>query len=139
MKMQLKSMLLLLGVSFFVIVGFKNADQPTPVTIQFVYNGVAADGDVTGTFTAHGGIETSGTSEMTVNRFANVAHCSQTLTAAEGTITILSNCQFSTMTGAWHIVNGTGAYAGIKGNGKLLMTFPGGGVFVVESYEGKVR
>ena len=100
---------------------------------------MTADGTFTGTFTAEGGIETSGTSEMIVNRFGNVAHCSQTLEAPEGTITILSNCQFSTMTGTWRIVGGTGAYAGIDGNGKLLMGFPGGGIIVTESYSGKAR
>lgn len=149
MRMQLKSMLFLVGVSFLLFAGFKNPNvrsinaelkgQPTEVNIEFVYTGVNADGDVTGTYTAHGGIESSGTSEMTVHRYANVAHCSQTLEAAEGTITILSNCQFSTMTGAWRVVSGTGAYSDLQGNGKLLMTFPGGGIFVRESYSGKVR
>jgi len=148
--MQFKSMLLLLSVSFFIFAGFKNADQrsvkginskdqPTPVTIELVYTSRAADGTQMGTFTAHGGIETSGWVEMHVHRFANVAHCSQTLHSTEGTITALSNCQFSTMEGTWHIVEATGAYSDLEGNGKLVMMFPGPPVFVHESWSGKVR
>ena len=150
MKMQFKSMLLLLGVSFFIFAGFKNADQrsvkgthfkdqPTPVTIESIYTSRAADGTVMGTFTAHGGIETTGWVEMDVHRYANVAHCSQTFHSAEGTFTALSNCQFSTMEGTWRIVEATGAYSDLEGNGKLLMTFPGPPVFVHESWSGKVR
>ena len=150
MKMQFKSMLMLLGVSFFISAGFKNADQPgtnviqskdqpKPVTVEFLYTATPSPGTFTGTFVAHGALEIWGTSEMTVNRFANVAHCSQTMEAPGGTITILSDCQFSTMEGAWRIVSATGDYEGIKGNGKLVMGFPGSGVLVTESYDGKVR
>jgi hypothetical protein len=94
---------------------------------------------VTGTFTTSGVIAASGTSTMTIHRFVNgkVAHCSQTLVVPDGTITILSNCQFSTMNGTWRIVSGTGAYANIHSNGRLLMTFPSG-VIVIESFSGKI-
>ena len=115
-----------------------NSSKAVETTIDFVYTGQTPDGTFTGTFTAHGGLETSGSSTMIVNAFGNVAHCSQTLIAPEGTITILSNCQFSTMEGSWRVESGTGAYSSLKGNGKLLMTFPEG-VFVVESYSGQVK
>jgi len=148
--MQLRSMLLLLGVSFFIFAGFKSSDQrsakaiqsndqPTPVWIELVYTGVLSPGTLTGTFTAHGALETSGTVEMTVHRYANVAHCSQTLEDENGTITVLTNCQFSTMDGTWRVVSGTGAYWDLEGNGKLHMTSPGGVVLAEESWSGKVR
>lgn len=150
MKMLSKSMLLLIGMSFFIFAGFKNADhrsvkgihskdQPAPVTIESVYTSRAADGTFMGTFTAHGGIETSGWVDMEVHRFANVAHCSQTFHSTEGTFTALSNCQFSTMEGTWRIVEATGAYSGFEGNGKLVMMFPGAPVLVHESWSGQVR
>jgi len=158
-------MLLLIAASFIIFSGCKKNDnlvspsakssvdnysalgssesfksgKPTETNIEFIYTGQNPDGTLTGTFSAHGGLEASGTTTMAVNQFGNVAHCSQTLVASGGgTITILSNCQFSTNTGTWRIVSGTGAYADLKGNGKLLMTFPSG-VFVVESYSGQVK
>jgi hypothetical protein len=117
--------------------------KPMPVIITGTYTGGAYP-TVTGTFTASGAIETSGTSTMTIHSFAfvkgvrHVSHCSQTLVAPEGTITILSNCQFSGMTGTWRIVSGTGAYANLRGNGKLIMTFPGAPVIVIEAFSGRV-
>jgi hypothetical protein len=110
--------------------------KPTAVTIIGTYTDGALP-TVTGTFTASGALEISGTTSMTVDRFDNVAHCSQTLVGPEGTITILSNCQFSTMTGSWRIVSGTGAYANLHGNGRLLMTHPSG-VIVVEAFYGRI-
>jgi hypothetical protein len=147
MKMHLKSMLLLMGVSFIIFTGFKNADvrgaqdlkaniNHSPVTFTCIYTDGALP-TVTGTFTTSGEIETSGTTTMTVNKFANVFHCSQTLVAPGGTITVLSNCQSSTMTGSWRIINGTGDYANLQGNGRLKMTFPAG-VIVIETFSGKI-
>ena len=92
-----------------------------------------------GTFTADGALETSGTTEMDVTRSGDFAHCSQTLTSPRGSLTILSDCQFSTMKGTWHIISGTGHYSHLQGNGKLLMTFPGAGVIVIESFSGTIR
>ena len=146
--MQFKLMLLLMGVALIIFTGFKNADvrrtqnlkansNSSPVTFTGIYTDGALP-TVTGTFTASGAVQTSGTSTMTVHRFANVAHCSQTLVAPDGTITILSNCQFSTMTGSWRIVSGTGNYANLHGNGRLVMTFPPG-VIVIEAFSGKTN
>jgi hypothetical protein len=111
--------------------------KPTAVVITWTYTGQTAGGTYTGTATASGALETSGTSTMDAKEFANGAHCSQTLVAPGGTITILSNCQYSTNTGTWRIVSGTGDYANLRGNGKLIMTFPAG-VFVIESFSGRI-
>jgi hypothetical protein len=147
MKMHLKSMLLLMGVLFIIFTGFKNADvrgaqdskanaNHSAVTFTCIYTDGALP-TVTGTFTTSGAIEASGTTTMTVHPFANVFHCSQTLVGPEGTITILSDCQKSTMNGSWRIVSGTGAYANLQGNGRLVMTFPAG-VIVIETFSGKI-
>jgi hypothetical protein len=119
------------------------ASSPTATPAPVIITGTYTDGaypTVTGTFIASGAIVASGTSTMTIHRFANgtVAHCSQTLVAPDGTITILSNCQFSTMNGTWRIVSGTGAYTNLQGNGQLTMTHPGSGVIVVEAFYGRI-
>ena len=126
-------------IAFFTMgwVASPTANPPTPVTITGVYTSGALP-TVTGTFTSSGALEISGTTTMTVGRFANVAHCTQTLEASDVSITILSNCQFSTMTGSWRIVSGTGAYENLQGNGRLVMTFPAG-VIVIESFTGKIH
>lgn len=52
-------------------------------------------------------------------------HCSQTLVVPTvGTITIISDCSMNTNTGAWYISDGTGAFANLKGNGSLIMSYP---------------
>jgi hypothetical protein len=147
MKMQLKSMLLLFGVSFFIFAGFKNADQrsvkaqqfkdhSSRVTIELIVTNSNASGTIfTGTFTAHGGLETSGTFEMEPNFFGHFAHCSQTFTSHRGTFTAISDCEFIHNTGTWYIISGTGRYSDLQGNGKLLMTAGG----LVEAWTGKVR
>ena len=146
MKKLSGSLLLFIGTCFLVLTGFRSTEttataksKPVPVNIEFVYTSVGGDGTFMGTFEANGGIDATGTSAMTVDRFANVAHCTQILEAPGGTITIDSYCQFSTMRGSWHIVDATGTYEGLKGNGRLLMMFPGGGIIVTESYEGRVH
>jgi hypothetical protein len=135
MKMQLKSMLLLIGVSFITFTGFKNADvrgpqalhvnaTPTPVTITAVFD-FSTFPNVAGTFTASGALEISGdaTMDVALNENGKIAHCVVTLIASDGTITIHQECQFVTNPpkGRWEIVSGTGAYANLQGNGSLTM------------------
>jgi len=131
MKMQLKSMLVFVGVSIIIFMGCKKTDslvspsakstsdaqalrsnsKPTPVT--FVLS--------RGTLTVTGAIETSGTYTMNpVVQTGGAFHCTNNLATPEGTITALTNCQDGT-TGTWRIVSGTGAYANLQGNGRLVM------------------
>lgn len=148
MKMQFKSMVILLGVSVFILAGFRNADQrgvkaiqskdqPRAVTIELIITSQAADGTFIGTFTAHGGIETSGTFAMEAHFSSDghFAHCSQTFKASRGTFTAISDCEFFHNTGTWYLIGGTGRYKHLQGNGKLIMTAGG----FVESWSGKVR
>ena len=121
-------------IAFFTISAtpYKMA-KPGEVTITI-------SGVPQGTFVATGALETSGTNFMVIHPSgksrAGAIHCTNTLETSEGTFTLLMNCQFSTSTGTWRIVSGTGAYAGMRGNGSLIMTEPGG-VFV-ETLTGKI-
>jgi hypothetical protein len=90
--------------------------------------------NVSGTFTTWGalGDNVSGTATMAIGGLADglVAHCIVVLTFSNGTITIKQECEFASGKvfpfdkGQWQIVSGTGAYAGIKGNGITTMPPP---------------
>ena len=67
---------------------------------------------------------------------AGAIHCTNMLETSEGTFILLMNCQFSTNTGTWRIVGGTGAYTNLLGNGSLVMNTQGG-VFV-ETLTGRI-
>ena len=124
MKMQLKLMLLLFGVSFITLMGCRKHDR-CEVTIIGTNLAVAKPGTLTGTFTATGALQTSGTHVMVVEPVgADSIYCTWTLTAPKGTIIILQNCSTTTMTGIWNIISGTGAYTFLKGKGTLTMSFP---------------
>lgn len=143
MQTQFKWTALIAGVSFLLFAGFKNAEQastrlpgdvqqvklltishPTPVTITAIFTGGTFP-VLTGYFTTSGALDITGDAEMTIGPKAGgkVAHCIVELTTPEGTITIRQECEFSTdpARGSWQIVEGTGAYEDLKGNGSLLM------------------
>jgi hypothetical protein len=124
MKMQLKLMLLLSGVSFIFLMGCKK-DEGRSIVITGTNLAVAKPGTLTGTFTTTGAFNTSGTHIMVVQPVGTDSiHCTWTLTAPEGTIILLSECSTMAMTGAWHIASGTGHYATLRGNGTLNMYSP---------------
>ena len=58
---------------------------------------------------------------MFVNSFGNVFHCIITLVTSEGTLTIREECNKTTFMGQWQIMEGTGAYVNLRGNGKVMM------------------
>lgn len=131
MKMQLKLMLLLFGVSFTTLMGCKKKDNvitPVAATITISHKAVVMPGTLSGIFTATGGISTSGTELMIVQpNGTDSIHCTQTITASEGSITMLQDCSKSKMSGSWHITSSTGKYAALQGNGTLtMMMFPPG-------------
>ena len=97
--------------------------------------------NVSGTFTTWGalGNNVSGDATMQIGGLTPiglVAHCVVVLTFYDsehnvsGTITIKQECEFASTSvypndkGQWQIVGGTGAYAGIKGNGITTMPPP---------------
>jgi hypothetical protein len=85
-----------------------------------------------GSLTITGAVEASGTYTMNpVIQTGRAFHCTNNLVTPQGTITALTNCEDGT-TGTWRIVNGTGAYANLRGNGTLVM-YPGG-----ETWSGKI-
>ncbi len=103
--------------------------NPTPVTINSYFDPSTYPDEV-GSFTTSGALTISGpaTMHVEVNRTGTIAHCVVTLTASDGsgTIIIHQQCQFATSPskGRWEIVGGTGAYANLNGNGSLLMPDP---------------
>ena len=56
-----------------------------------------------------------------MNSFGNVFHCIITLVTSEGTLNIREECNKTTFMGQWQIVDGTGAYINLRGNGKVMM------------------
>jgi hypothetical protein len=146
MKMQLKSMLVFLGLSFITFTGFKKSERIvspsfnhhfmatvpqsikpvhlTPVSITAIFTETSTL-TWTGTFTTSGALDISGDAIMVIGPNVNgtIAHCEITLTTSDGTITIHEECQFATKPykGRWEIVDGTGAYANLLGNGSLSM------------------
>ena len=141
MQTPFKRTALIAGVSFLMFTGFKMQEHasrptksdvqkgksltfahPTPVTITAVFTGGTFP-DLTGYFTTSGALDITGDAEMKIGPKADgkVAHCVVTLTTPEGTITIHQECEFSTdpARGSWQIVEGTGAYENLKGNGSF--------------------
>ena len=121
----------MLTVSALVVVGPRPAAavalsaptaEPDPIFID-IHDFAISDDTAVGTFDASGAIESSGL-ESQVFRVSGLSlHCVHTLTAAEGSIVIRSQCNLVTNVGQWRIESSTGAYAGLKGNGSLLMVF----------------
>ncbi|MEO7584617.1 MAG: hypothetical protein ABIS74_16610 [Ferruginibacter sp.] len=111
-------------IAFFTM-GWKSSPTTlsftkAPITI-FINGGNAAP------FTTSGAFVTEGTRFMPVRHSgksnAGAIHCTNIFETSDGTgtFTILSNCQFTTSTGTWRVVSGTGAYANLRGNGQLVM------------------
>jgi hypothetical protein len=102
------------------------------VTINSIYD-FGGGYPFPGAFTISGAFEASGTVTMEVNfeiPSNSVFHCLYTFVALDengdetGTIIIREECVFATPLqgqGRWEIVSGTGAYAGLRGNGSALM------------------
>ena len=110
------------ALTIAVLSAASQADEPVPVFID-IHDFLISDDTALGTFEASGAVDASG-EESQVSLIAGLSlHCVHTLTAAEGSIVIRSQCNLVTNVGQWRIVSGTGAYAGRKGNGSLLMVF----------------
>jgi hypothetical protein len=99
----------------------KVRDNPVPTTITLTYTGFDAYPTLYCSFTSEGGLQASGTATMVVNTFGNVFHCHTTFVTEQGTFTIQEECNQTTWVGQWQIVEGTGAYENLHGNGKLSM------------------
>jgi hypothetical protein len=128
MKKQLFSMLMLFVVPFALLTGCKKEDKPkfTDTTFTLTVKEYVNEITNTGYFTSSGDPTTAGNYSMDVHFVGKDSlHCSQTLVVPTvGTITIISDCSLTTNTGTWYITEGTGAYANLKGDGLLIMSFP---------------
>ena len=126
MKIQLKFLLLLLGVSFFILPGCKKDHnlKRTATTFTLTLTGETKPGTFTGYFNASGDPTISGTFTMDVAQTGDSLHCSQTLVSSKGSTTIISDCSLVTNTRAWYITTGTDAYSNLRGEGDLIMSFP---------------
>lgn len=125
MKIQLKLLLLLFGVSFISLTGCKKNNDGVATTITGTNLNSPKPGTLTGTFTVTGGFNTSGTHVMNIQKVGKDSiHCTWTMTAPNGTFIMIQDCSLTTMTGIWHILSGAGRYEDLRGNGTLIMKFP---------------
>jgi len=146
MKTQLKSMLHLIGVSFIILTGCRKEDssvspsspsssiltanaaisntsktnKPMTVTIMMTITGGTFP-TFTGPIITTGDLIPPGEGSMYVNSFGNVFHCTITLVTSEGTLNIREECNKTTFIGQWQIMEGSGAYVNLRGNGKVMM------------------
>ena len=105
MKTQLKLMLLLVSVSFIVFGGCKKPRSYATTIVQ-VSKSVDKNNTETGTFTASGGINTSGHFVMEVKYVGTDSfHCINKLSADEGTFTTNMKCSMITNTVEWNIID----------------------------------
>ena len=160
MKKQLKLMLFLVPVSFIISTGCQKRDnlvspkskasdvnamasnanasennKPMPIVITATYNSGKFP-LFSGTFVTTDGTIPSGTTTMYVQPIGKlVFHCVITLITPNGNISIREECQFATTpsAGQWQIIEGTGDYVNLRGNGKVMMP-PG-----QEVLEGSIR
>jgi hypothetical protein len=138
MKVQFKSMLLCIAVSFIVFTGCKKPSPPIATTIEQVSLTVDKNNTETRTFKATGGIKTSGTFVMQVKYVGEDSiYCINKLSSDDGTFTTDMRCSMMTNTGAWSIIDATGKYAHMTGGGTLVMTYPEG-VIGIETLKGYV-
>jgi hypothetical protein len=92
------------------------------VTFFAHYPVLLSDGTTyTGTVTAEGAINNSGTNIMYTQLLGMALHCTIIMTFPDGTLTIRMNCNMKTFNGRWKILEGTGAYANTEGEGSLVM------------------
>jgi hypothetical protein len=101
----------------------------------------------TETFTATGGVVcSSGTATTDFRKFAGGGgagsfHLTKTLVCPDGSFTIVVNAAtvFGSPTdqGGWAVLDGTGAYATLKGGGNLVGTYVPDGI--IDVYTGSLR
>lgn len=148
MKQKSKLMLLLIGVSFIIFTGCQkdnslvspstpsanalalesnsvNSSDPAKVfltTTTLHASGAAPQVVKTGSYIASAQLGTSGTYVMTVDFYGMAIHCTTVFTPAGGDqFTTYSECQRSTFTGQWRVIDGKGAYANLQANGSIVM------------------
>lgn len=100
------------------------AAAPEPVTIA-MHGHFTGPSSVAGTWEAVGAVTDAGTYVETFRITGDAIHGEKVLTGSQGTIVIAVNAVVVWLSptlatfraGAWRIVSGTGAYAGLRGGG----------------------
>ncbi len=91
-------------------------------------------------FVNQSGLDVRGTWGMNpIRRTGQAFHCVNTLTSGTSVLVATSNCNNTTMNGVWHIVSGTGIFAGMNGNGSLEMFLLPDGRPSHEVWEGTIK
>lgn len=106
------AVIMLFTIAFFTMSALPSPlDRGQPATFTLIGGTLTTSGAFTrtGTYTMNPVIQTS----------PGVFHCTNNLVLSDGTITALTVCEGST--GTWRIVDGTGPYKNLKGNGNLVM------------------
>ena len=118
-------MLLLFGVSIIFLIGCSKPEGHS-ITITATNLESPKAGILTGTFSVTGAFTSSGTHLMIVVPVGTDSiHCTTTCTAPEGTFVLSMDCEAPPMmSGHWKVIDGTGAYALLRGSGPLTMMFP---------------
>ncbi|KAA9037257.1 hypothetical protein FW778_17675 [Ginsengibacter hankyongi] len=102
-----------------------NSEAPADVfltTTTLTSSGAAPQVVKTGSFVASAQLGTSGTYVMTIDFYGMAIHCTTVFTPAGGDqFTTYSECQMTTFTGQWRIIDGKGAYANLQANGSIIM------------------
>jgi hypothetical protein len=122
-----KNKLFSVAIALVLIAFFTTGWVSSPPASNATSITITTNGGDGAPFTTSGAFVTSGTRLMMVrlsgNSQATAIHCTNTFVTSDGTgtFTILSNCQFTTSTGTWRVISGTGNYANLQGNGTLVM------------------
>lgn len=94
----------------------------TKAPVTFFTTATSADGSTYyGTVVASGAIDASGKYVMPTEIHGMALHCLLLIEFPDGTITIRMNCNMRTGNGRWQVLEGTGVYAELRGNGSLVM------------------
>ena len=111
------------------------ASTSVPVTIQ----ATVILGPFTGTWSASGGINDSGTLTESADFRAghHQLHVVRVMTGSKGTITMIIDVSLTRGTGPWAVIAGTGAYAQLHGQGTDLGVAADG--VVTETLTGSVH
>ena len=97
-------------------------DRAGAITITGLGNPLLTQGSTFfGTAITTGAFEAVGSYEMPTEVHGSALHCVFMITFPNGTVTIRMNCNMVTFNGVWKVLEGTGAYANLKGNGSLIM------------------
>jgi len=112
---------------------FKSSKYHQPESVEIRFYRIVGK-----TFTMEGAINTTGTFTFTPENTGQAYHCTAVLNSNDGfsTLVATANCNRITMEGVWRVEggSGTGIFADVEGEGKIMM-----GIAGCEVWEGTFR